>query len=128
MLDPAAKILIADDSVAMLVSLRRALSQLGYSTILEAESGEEAIYLLRANPDTALVISDWNMEPLDGIELLRAMRTDMRFKALPFILASADAATVRNLAMASGASLVLAKPFTVGALGDALAAIAPAKA
>ena len=121
MLDTAAKILIADDTLAMLVSLRRALVQLGYTNIIEAENGEEALYLLRANSDTALVISDWNMEPMDGLELLRALRADARFKSLPFILASADAAAVRKLAMLSGAMQVIQKPFSTETLQRALA-------
>lgn len=123
MLDPAAKILIVDDTLAMLVSLRRALWQLGYANILEGENGEEGLYLMRANPDIALVISDWNMEPVDGLEFLRAMRADARFKDVPFILASADAATVRKLAMVSGATVVLAKPFTTEILSGALASL-----
>ncbi len=121
MLQPGAKILIVDDTLAMLVSLRRALAQLGYANILEGENGEEGLYLLRANPDTALVISDWNMEPVDGLEFLRAVRADSRFKTVPFILASADAATVRKLAMVSGATQVLQKPFGTDVLREALA-------
>jgi two-component system chemotaxis response regulator CheY len=123
-LDTAAKILIADDTLAMLVSLRRALAQLGYANIIEAENGEEALYLLRANSDTALLISDWNMEPMDGLELLRAVRADARFKTLPFILASADAAAVRKLAMLSGAMLVMQKPFSIETLQRALSDVA----
>jgi two-component system chemotaxis response regulator CheY len=112
LLSSASKIIIADDLIPMLVSLRRVLNQLGLSEIYEAVSGEEALTALDEHPDTALVISDWNMQPIDGLELLEAIRKDARFKTLPFILVSAETSPrLREQAMNAGASAVLAKPF-----------------
>jgi two-component system chemotaxis response regulator CheY len=119
-----AKIIIADDLASMRVGLRRALKQLGFENVLEGASGTEAMALLEANADTALIISDWNMEPMDGLEFLRAVRMDARFKSLPFILVSADANPhMRDKAAVAGVSLVLAKPFDAGILSKAFAGL-----
>lgn len=118
------KIILADDAPAMLTGMRRALAQLGCTEIIEAENGQEALALLKANPDTALIISDWNMEPMDGLAFLAAVRADPDFQGLPFILASADAsATLREKAAKLGVSFVLAKPFDAATLRKAIAGL-----
>jgi two-component system chemotaxis response regulator CheY len=124
-LSPSAKIVIADDLIPMLTGLRRALGQLGFSNVFDAMNGEEAFAALEANPDAALVISDWNMEPMDGLALLAAIRADARFAKLPFILISADAnQTMRERAARMGVSLVLPKPFDAEILRNAIAGLA----
>ena len=124
-LDIAAKIVIADDLIPMLVALRRALGHLGFPNVLEAVNGEEAFAALEANPDVAWVISDWHREPMDGLTLLDAIRADERFRKLPFILISADAnAFMREKARVGGVSLVLPKPFDADILGKAIAGLA----
>ena len=122
-LGPDAKIIIADDTIPMLIALRRALVQLGYANIIEAENGEEAFAALKVNPDTQLIISDWNMSPMDGLELLTAVRAGTQFQKLRFILVSADAAGVRVKALEAGATHVLAKPFGVEKLREIIRAI-----
>jgi two-component system chemotaxis response regulator CheY len=120
-----AKILIVDDLPALVTGLRRALGQLGFTNVIEAANGEEALALLQGNNDTVLVISDWNMEPMDGLALLKALRADARFAKLPFILASAEAnADLRRRANTAGVSLILPKPFDVAALRTAIADLA----
>ena len=116
-----AKILIADDMTAMRVALRRAFVQMGYNNIIEAADGAEAFAILEANDDTALVISDWNMEPMDGLALLAAVRAAIRLQKLPFILMSAEVSqSLRDKAGTAGASLVLPKPFDVKILRKAI--------
>lgn len=122
-LDPAAKIIIADDAPAMLIGLRRALLQLGFLDVLPTENGKEAWTALETNLDAHLVISDWNMPEMDGLELLARVRADARFAKLPFILISADAGAVRDKAERLGVSLVLAKPFDAAALQRAIASL-----
>ncbi len=122
-LDPAAKIIIADDAPAMLIGLRRALLQLGFLDVVPADNGREAIAALEANLDARLVISDWNMPEMDGMELLARVRADARFAKVPFILVSADAGAVRDKAMKLGASKVLAKPFDAETLRDTIAGL-----
>jgi two-component system, chemotaxis family, chemotaxis protein CheY len=124
-MENTAKILIVDDMTAMLVALRRALAHLGFTNVIEAESGAEALAALQANPDIALIISDWNMEPMDGLELLGAVREHGQISRVPFVLASAeadDALTAR--AKNCGVSCVLTKPFDASALKRALASLA----
>ena len=119
----AAKIIIVDDVAMMLAGLRRALAQLNFTNIVEAHDGAEAFAMLETHADTALIISDWNMEPMDGLALLQKVRADACFRNLPFILISANAEIVRDKAAAAGASLVLAKPFDVNALRAAIAGL-----
>jgi two-component system chemotaxis response regulator CheY len=125
-LHATAKILIADDMPAMLTGLKRALSRLGFTDVVEAEDGAAALLALETHTDTALIISDWNMEPMDGLEFLRRVRADGRFRKLPFILASADAGpSLREQAARDGVSLVLAKPFDAETLRIAIASLEP---
>lgn len=122
-LGPTAKIIIADDTIPMMMALRRALTQLGYANIIEAENGAEAFTALKANPDTALILSDWNMGPMDGLELLRAVKGDPRFAGVPFILISADAGAVQGRALEAGAAHVLSKPCSADVLRQSIAAL-----
>ena len=124
MLDPAAKILIVDDTLAMLVSLRRALWQLGYANILEGENGEEGLYLMRANPDIALVISDWNMEPMTGYELLKQVRSDPGLSLTPFIMVTAESKTENVIAAKqAGVNNYIVKPFNADTLKSKIDAV-----
>lgn len=123
-LSGSAKIIIADDLIPMLTGLRRSLNQLGLSNVYESLNGVEALAALHQHPDAALIISDWNMEPMDGLELLEAIRSDERFRVLPFILISAETSPrLRDKAMNGGASAVLAKPFDTEVLRKAIAEI-----
>lgn len=118
------KIILADDTPSMLTGMRRALAQLGCTQVIEAENGVEALASLKTNPDAALIISDWNMEPMDGLAFLAAVRADPDFQGLPFILATADAnPTLREKAAKLGVSLVLAKPFDAATLRKAIASL-----
>ncbi len=121
---PTSKILIVDDVPSLLTGLRRALARLGYDNVIEATDGAEALALLQGNTDVVLIISDWNMEPMDGLAFLAAVRADKRFQNLPFILASADAnSSMRERAAKAGVSLVLAKPFDATTLRVAIASM-----
>ncbi len=82
-------ILIVDDYNTMIRITRNLLRQLGFSNIDEACDGRTALAKLRAK-DYALVISDWSMDSMSGIELLRRVRADERTKATPFIMVAND--------------------------------------
>ena len=119
----AAKILVVDDLAGMRSALRQVLSKLGFETVVECEDGVQALDCLRAD-DITLVISDWQMEPMDGLALLHEVRNDARLAALPFILVSGEATPqLHERANAAGASLVLSKPFGPETLRDALAGL-----
>jgi len=76
----------------MLRIIRNLLKQLGFNNVDEATDGSMALQKLR-DKDYGLVISDWNMEPMTGIQLLREVRADAKLKALPFIMITAESKT-----------------------------------
>ncbi len=85
-----AKVLITDDSPLMRMIVRTLLMQIGFEHIEEAEDGYQALQLLQKNKDFGLVLSDSNMPVMDGIDLLRKVRSDQYLKALPFMLITAE--------------------------------------
>lgn len=118
---PMKKLLIVDDSKAMRMIVRRALRQanLGEHTVEEATNGEEALQKLK---ETAydLVLADWNMPQMNGIDLLKAVRSEGMNIKFGFIT-SEGTDDIRNLALENGASFLIVKPFTPEALQEALA-------
>jgi two-component system chemotaxis response regulator CheY len=105
------KILIVDDSKAMRLIVRRALRQAGLADdgIHEANNGAEALAQIRAaSPD--LVLSDWNMPEMSGIDLLATLAKEGR--KVPFVFVTSEGtADMRDRARASGALGLIAKPF-----------------
>ena len=116
-------ILIVDDYKTMLKIIRNLLSELGFTNVEEASDGQEAFDKLKAN-DISLVISDWNMEPMTGIELLRQVRADEKLKTMPFIMVTAEA-KAENVVVAkkAGVNNYIIKPFTAATLKSKLSAV-----
>lgn len=111
------KILIVDDMMTMRKLVKRALDTMGFKTVEEADDGQKAWEKLQANPDIALVISDWNMPNCSGLEFLKRVRADSRFKKLPFILLTAEAEAHQvTEAVQAGVSNYCVKPFTADGL------------
>lgn len=114
------KILIVDDSKAMRMIVRRSLTQAGFANIeaIEACNGAEALEVVdQQSPD--LVLSDWNMPEMKGIDLLKTLRANGRKVPLGFIT-SESSPEIRDQAVESGASFVIVKPFTPAAIELAL--------
>jgi two-component system chemotaxis response regulator CheY len=82
-------ILIVDDYKTMLRIIRNLLKQLGFNNVDEAIDGSSALTKLR-DKDFGLVISDWNMEPMSGLRLLKEVRADVKLKNIPFIMITAE--------------------------------------
>jgi two-component system chemotaxis response regulator CheY len=120
------KILVADDSQVMRRIIVRALRQAGFGghQVLEAENGREAVELVsREEPD--LVLSDWHMPEMDGIEALSTLRATG--SAVPFGFVTTEGSeSSRRQAAAAGALFVMPKPVTAEAFRQALAGILPA--
>ena len=114
------KLLIVDDSKAMRMIVRRALRQanLGEHQVAEATNGEEALEKLRGGPFD-LVLADWNMPQMNGIDLLKAVRSEGMSVHFGFVT-SEGTDDIRSLAMQNGAQFLIVKPFTPEALHDAL--------
>ena len=116
-------ILIVDDYKTMLRIIRNLLHQLGFSNVDEAADGAAALARIRERP-YGLVISDWNMQPMTGIELLREVRADAGLKATPFIMITAENKTENVIAAkVAGVSNYIVKPFNAETLKAKIASV-----
>ncbi|MBI3113055.1 MAG: response regulator [Rhodospirillales bacterium] len=116
-------VLIVDDIEAMLRVLRNLLKQLNFRNIDQAANGSEALAKLRAG-DFGLVISDWQMEPMTGIDLVREMRADKKLKHLPFVLVTAETQKDRlAVAKEAGVDTTIIKPLTADSLRKTLVGV-----
>ncbi len=122
-IDKTMPILIVDDYKTMLRIVRNLLRQIGFENVDEATDGDTALRKLQDKP-YGLVISDWNMEPMTGLDLLRKMRADMKLKNLPFIMVTAESKT-DNVLMAreAGVSNYIVKPFNAATLKTKLTSV-----
>jgi len=118
MADTKMKILVVDDFATMRRIIKNILRQGGYKNIVEADDGTTALPKLRT--DTIdLVIADWNMPRMTGLDLLKAMRSDKALKDIPFLMVTAEARKDNIIeAIQCGASSYLVKPFTVETLSE----------
>ncbi len=115
------KVLIADDMSTMRKLVKKSLTTIGFSLIEEAEDGQKAWDKLNQHPDIGLVISDWNMPNCSGLEFLKRVRADAKFKKLPFILLTAEGeASQIKEAIIAGVDNYVLKPFTLEALRSKL--------
>jgi two-component system chemotaxis response regulator CheY len=121
--DKSTPILVVDDYKTMVRIVRNLLHQLGFRDVDEANDGASALAKLRARR-FSLVISDWAMEPMSGLELLEAMRADPELKTLPFIMITAENRSDRIArAEQAGADGYIVKPFNAEALRDRIARV-----
>ena len=116
-------ILIVDDYKTMLRIVRNLLKQIGFTNVEEASDGSAALQKLR-DGNFRLVISDWNMEPMSGIQLLREVRQDHKLQKIPFIMVTAESKT-ENVVIAkeAGVSNYIVKPFNAATLKSKLAGV-----
>lgn len=118
MLGRFSRILVVDDRAAARKVLRGLLSQLGFDNVEEASNGRAALRLLEKH-HYRLVISDWEMEQVDGSHLLRAIRGDPTFRRLPVIMASEPGQRkFVEIARDDGVTHFLPKPFTGDMLSE----------
>ncbi|MPZ11974.1 MAG: response regulator [Kiloniellaceae bacterium] len=121
--DMSMPILIVDDYKTMLRIIRNLLKQLGFNNVDEATDGSAALQKLR-DKEYSLVISDWNMEPMSGMQLLTEVRADTKLKELPFIMITAESKTENVIAAKqAGVSNYIVKPFNAATLKTKLAAV-----
>ena len=110
------KILVVDDYNTMRRIIRNLLNQIGYNEVEEAEDGSSALKKLRSS-QYGLVISDWNMEPMTGYDLLKEVRADEKLKTMPFILVTAESKTENVVAAKkAGVDNYIVKPFNAATL------------
>ncbi len=119
-MDKNMPILVVDDFPTMRRIVRTLLKELGFGNVEEAEDGQDALKKLKSDK-YELVVSDWNMPNLDGLEMLKQIRGDEGLKDLPVLMVSAEAKKDNIIAAArAGASGYVVKPFTAATLEEKL--------
>ena len=117
-MDVKMKVLVVDDFSTMRRIVKNILRQLGFENILEADDGMSALDVLRSQT-VDFIISDWNMPRLSGIELLKAVRTSEEWKALPFLMVTAEGQKENVIeAVKAKVSNYIVKPFTPDTLAE----------
>jgi two-component system chemotaxis response regulator CheY len=110
------QVLIVDDYKTMLRIIRNLLTQLGFTNVDEAYNGSQALLKLKEKK-YGLIISDWNMEPMTGLELLKRVRADGEMKDTPFIMVTAESKTENVIAAKqAGVNNYIVKPFNAETL------------
>jgi len=117
-MDKNINVLIVDDYRTMLRIIRNLLKQLDFNNVDEAVDGQEALAKVRAG-NFGLVISDWNMAPMTGLDLLKEVRADQRLQNMPFIMITAESKTENVVAAKqAGVSNYIVKPFNAETLRE----------
>lgn len=110
------KVLVVDDYATMRRIIRNLLNQIGFTDVDEAADGASALSKLRETK-FGLVISDWNMEPMTGLQLLKEVRADKVLKDTPFIMVTAESKTENVVAAKqAGVNNYIVKPFNAETL------------
>ncbi len=121
------RILLVDDMTTMRKLVRRCLTDLGFTSVTEADDGETAWPMLESAASTIpfqLIISDWNMPKMQGIQLLKKVRANEALKTVPFIFLTAETEKTQVMdAIQSGATNYISKPFTPQTLKEKLALV-----
>jgi two-component system, chemotaxis family, chemotaxis protein CheY len=123
--DYSMPVLVVDDYNTMIRIISNLLKQLGFQDIDDASNGAAALEKLRAK-SYGLVISDWNMEPMTGYELLKEVRNDAKLGKIPFIMVTAESKTENVIAAKkAGVNNYIVKPFNAQTLQNKIAAVFP---
>jgi len=124
-MDTSMKVLVVDDFATMRRIIKGVLKQLGFSNIIEAEDGNLALEELKKE-EIGLIVSDWNMPNMSGLDLLKAVRGDENLKDTPFIMVTAEGQKESVIeAVKAGVSNYIIKPFTSETFGEKLKKVLP---
>jgi two-component system, chemotaxis family, chemotaxis protein CheY len=122
-LDPKMPVLVVDDYGTMVRIIRNLLRQLGFEDIDDAADGSAALEKMGAKR-YGLVISDWNMEPMTGFDLLRRVRANPHIETTPFIMVTAESKTENVIAAKkAGVNNYIVKPFNAQTLKAKIEAV-----
>jgi two-component system, chemotaxis family, chemotaxis protein CheY len=123
--DLSMSVLVVDDYNTMIRIIRNLLKQLGFENIDDASDGSEALNKMRGKR-YGLVISDWNMEPMTGYDLLKEVRADPNLATTPFIMITAESKTENVIAAKkAGVNNYIVKPFNAATLKTKIEAVFP---
>ena len=119
-MDLSMKILVVDDFATMRRILKNVLKQIGFTNIVEADDGSTALAVLKKDK-IDLIMSDWNMPKVSGLDLLKAVRSDEAMKATPFLMVTAEGQKDSVIqAVQAGVSNYVVKPFTADTIKEKL--------
>jgi two-component system chemotaxis response regulator CheY len=119
-MDLKMKVLVVDDFATMRRILRNILKQIGFKNIIEADDGKSALKELKKEK-VDLIMCDWNMPEMSGIELLKNVKSDDELKDIPFVMVTAEAQKDNIVdAVKSGVSNYIVKPFTAETITEKL--------
>ena len=126
--DSSMPILVVDDYQTMVRIIRSLLKQIGFENVDDAADGEKALEKIK-NKNYALIISDWNMEPMTGFQLLQKVREETSSATVPFIMVTAESKTDNVVAARrAGVSHYIVKPFNAATLKSKIDAVFSAAA
>lgn len=112
------RVLVVDDFATMRRIVKNILTQLGYKSVVEADDGTTAVNVLKQEK-IDLIISDWNMPKMTGLDLLKSVRANPEWASIPFIMVTAEAQQDNIiLAVKAKVSQYIVKPFTADTLGE----------
>lgn len=119
------KLLVVDDSSTMRRIIKNTLSRLGYTEILEAEDGAKAWEIMSdKNSGVGILITDWNMPEMNGLELVKKVRGEERYKDCPIIMVTTEGGKSEVItALKAGVNNYIVKPFTPQVLKEKLEAV-----
>lgn len=116
MVDKSMKILVVDDVAGIRNAIRKMLRELGFHNVTDVGDGVLALEMLRNEP-FGLVLCEWAMQPMSGLQLLREVRADRKLRDIPFIMITAESKTDNVVAAKNaGVSGYMVKPFNVETL------------
>jgi two-component system chemotaxis response regulator CheY len=122
-MDFGLSVLVVDDFATMRRIIKNVLKQIGFTNILEADDGTTALGVLKENK-VDLIIADWNMPKMTGLDLLKRIRGEESTKHIPFVMVTAEAQKDNVLqAVQAGVSNYIVKPFTADAVKEKLAQV-----
>ena len=129
-LNPKSKILVVDDMGTMRKIIKNMLTKMGCSNLTEADDGLPAWDMIQAANEQGqpfdFIVSDWNMPGMTGLDLLKNIRADERFKKLPFLMITAEAEQANVvIAVKAGVSNFIVKPFSIITLKEKIDKIFP---
>lgn len=124
------KILVVDDMGTMRKIIKKMLGEIGFKNLTEADDGAPAWDMIQQAHDSdepyEFIVSDWNMPKMSGLDLLKNLREDDRFKKLPFLMITAEAEQSNVvIAVKAGVSNFIVKPFSAQVLKEKIAKIFP---
>ena len=118
------KILVVDDSSTMRRIIKNTLNRLGYKELFEAEHGAQAWSVLQQNPGIDVLITDWNMPEMNGLELVKKVRAEEKYADMPIIMVTTEGGKAEVItALKAGVNNYIVKPFTPQVLKEKLGAV-----